>query len=214
MRECFACRKSKQRESTICRQLLHPRQHVLHQFRFKKISATHYCNDITPKEIHPMSLQCPRCHSPKVASFHHAMKVGAVIGTVGGAARGVSAALAGGQAGAALGAFAGPVGVTLGSVSGAILGGLAGGAGGCALGAQLGESLTDTSWPTTSACSAVTASTCRPDLALPPLSIHIAGTVLRSAQHVMPACTQRNLNHGSSRRNYGLRWRCSLAWSG
>ena len=27
-----------------------------------------------------MSLQCPRCHSPKVASFHHAMKTGAAIG--------------------------------------------------------------------------------------------------------------------------------------
>ncbi len=39
-----------------------------------------------------MSLQCPRCLSPKVASFHHAMKVGAAIGTVGGVARGVSAA--------------------------------------------------------------------------------------------------------------------------
>ena len=37
-----------------------------------------------------MSLQCPRCNSPKVASFHHAMKVGAAIGTLGGAARGVS----------------------------------------------------------------------------------------------------------------------------
>ncbi len=56
-----------------------------------------------------MSLQCPRCHSPKVASFHHAMKAGAAIGTVGGVARGVSAALAGSQAGAAIGAFAGPV---------------------------------------------------------------------------------------------------------
>lgn len=49
-----------------------------------------------------MSLQCPRCHSPKVASFHHAMKAGAAIGAVGGLARGVSAALAGGKAGAAL----------------------------------------------------------------------------------------------------------------
>ena len=71
-----------------------------------------------------MSLQCPRCHSPKVASFHHAMKAGAAIGAVGGLARGVSAALAGGKAGAALGLIAGPVGITLGSVSGAILGGL------------------------------------------------------------------------------------------
>lgn len=69
-----------------------------------------------------MSLQCPRCHSPKVASFHHAMKAGAAIGAVGGLARGVSAALAGGKAGAALGLIAGPVGITLGSVSGAILG--------------------------------------------------------------------------------------------
>src|SRR5690606_35883937 len=109
--------------------------------RLKKISALHNSSDITTKEVRPMSLQCPRCHSPKVASFHHAMKVGAAIGTVGGVARGVSAALAGGQAGAAIGAFAGPVGITLGSVSGAILGGLAGGVGGCALGAQLGESL-------------------------------------------------------------------------
>ena len=92
-----------------------------------------------------MSLQCPRCHSPKVASFHHAMKVGAAIGIVGGVARGVSAAMAGGQAGAAIGALAGPVGITLASVSGAILGGLA------------------TSWPTTSVCSAVIASICRPD---------------------------------------------------
>lgn len=53
-----------------------------------------------------MSLQCPRCHSPKVASFHHAMKVGAAIGTVGGAARGV--ALAGGQAGALMALLPGP----------------------------------------------------------------------------------------------------------
>jgi hypothetical protein len=109
--------------------------------RFEKISTTHYRNDISPKEVRPMSLQCPRCNSPKIASFHHAMKVGAAIGTVGGVARGVSAALAGGQAGAVLGTFAGPVGITLGSVSGAILGGLAGGVGGCVLGAQLGESL-------------------------------------------------------------------------
>lgn len=56
-----------------------------------------------------MSLHCPRCHSPKVASFHHAMKVSAAIGTVGGVARGVSAALAGSQAGAAIGALAGPI---------------------------------------------------------------------------------------------------------
>lgn len=48
-----------------------------------------------------MSLQCPRRHSPKVAPFHHAMKVGAAIGTVGSVARDVSAALAGGQAGVA-----------------------------------------------------------------------------------------------------------------
>jgi hypothetical protein len=109
--------------------------------QLKSISVTHYCNDITTKKVHPMSLHCPRCHSPKVASFHHAMKVGAAIGTLGGAARGISAALAGSQAGALVGAFAGPVGITLGSVSGAIFGGLAGGVGGCALGAQLGDTL-------------------------------------------------------------------------
>jgi hypothetical protein len=109
--------------------------------QFKKISTTHNCNDITTNKVLPMSLHCPRCHSPKVASFHHAMKIGATIGTLGGAVRGVSAALAGGQAGALIGAFAGPVGITLGSVSGAILGGLAGGVGGCALGAQLGDTL-------------------------------------------------------------------------
>ncbi len=28
----------------------------------------------------------------------------------------------------------------------------------------------------------------------------------------MPACIQRNLTHSSSRRNYGLRWRCTVAW--
>ena len=88
-----------------------------------------------------MSLQCPRCHSPKVASFHHAMKAGAAIGAVGGLARGVSAALAGGKAGAAIGVITGPVGITLGSVSGAILRVLAGGAVDFALGAQLGETL-------------------------------------------------------------------------
>ncbi len=54
-----------------------------------------------------MSLQCPRCNSPKIASLHPAMKIGALVGTVGGAARGASAALAGGQAGAAVGAIAG-----------------------------------------------------------------------------------------------------------
>ncbi|MGF6359845.1 hypothetical protein ABH907_001509 [Pseudomonas frederiksbergensis] len=109
--------------------------------RFKKISTTHYRNDITSTEFRTMSLQCPRCHSPKVASFHHAMKIGAAVGTVGGAARGASAALAAGQVGASVGAIAGPLGISLGTVSGAILGGLAGGAGGCALGAQLGEKL-------------------------------------------------------------------------
>ena len=88
-----------------------------------------------------MSLHCPRCHSTKVASFHHAMKIGAAIGTVGGAARGVSSALAVGQFGAAVGAIAGPLGITLGAISGAVLGGLAGGAGRCALGGQLGEKL-------------------------------------------------------------------------
>lgn len=71
-----------------------------------------------------MSLQCPRCHSPKFDSFHHAMKIGAIIGTVGGATRGVSAALAGSQAGAIIGAIAGPLGITLGSISGALCSGL------------------------------------------------------------------------------------------
>jgi hypothetical protein len=113
----------------------------MRQFRFKKISTTHYRNDITPKEIHLMSLQCPRCHSPKVASFHHAMKITAAVGAVGGVARGISAALAGGQVGTSVGAIAGPISITLGSASRAILGGLAGGMGGCALGAQLGEKL-------------------------------------------------------------------------
>jgi hypothetical protein len=116
-------------------------QHTNIQARLQKISNLHNCNDITTKEFRPMSLHCPRCHSPKVASFHHAMKVGAAIGTLGGAARGISAALAGSQAGALVGAFAGPFGITLGYVSGAILGGLAGGVGGCALGAQLGDTL-------------------------------------------------------------------------
>ena len=51
-----------------------------------------------------MSLQCPRCNSPKIASLHPAMKIGALVGTVGGAARGASAALAGGVGGCALGA--------------------------------------------------------------------------------------------------------------
>jgi hypothetical protein len=108
---------------------------------FQYFSSTHNCNDITITKVRPMSLQCPRCRSPKVASFHHAMKIAAAVGTVGGAARGISAALAGGQAGAAIGAIAGPVGITVGSISGAILGGLAGGVGGCALGAQLGHKL-------------------------------------------------------------------------
>lgn len=44
-----------------------------------------------------MSLQCPHCHSSKVASFNQAMKIVAAVGTVGGAARGASAALAGSQ---------------------------------------------------------------------------------------------------------------------
>jgi hypothetical protein len=109
--------------------------------QLKNISILHNSYDITTKELRPMSLQCTRCHSPKVVSFHHAMKITAAVGTVGGAARGISAALAGGQAGAAIGAIAGPVGITIGSVSGAILGGLAGGVSGCALGAQLGEKL-------------------------------------------------------------------------
>ena len=39
-----------------------------------------------------MSLQCPRCNSPKIASFHRAMKITAAIGAVGGAARGANAA--------------------------------------------------------------------------------------------------------------------------
>ena len=108
---------------------------------FEKISATHYCHDITIKKVHPMSLQCPQCQSFKVVSFHHAMKIAAAVGTIGGAARGVSAALAGGQAGASIGAIAGPIGITIGATSGAILGGLVGGVGGCALGAQLGEKL-------------------------------------------------------------------------
>jgi hypothetical protein len=110
-------------------------------FRFNLFVTTHNCNDITTKKVRPMSLQCPRCHSPQIASFHQAMKVGAAIGTLGGVARGVSAALAGGQAGALIGTIAGPFGITLGYVSGAILGGLAGGVGGCALGAQLGDTL-------------------------------------------------------------------------
>ena len=88
-----------------------------------------------------MSLQCPRCNSPKIASLHQAMKIAAVLGTVGGAARGVSAAPPPPPPPATVGAIAGPFGVTLCAVSGAILGGLVGGAGGCALGAQLGDKL-------------------------------------------------------------------------
>jgi hypothetical protein len=114
---------------------------IRHSIQLKKITALHHCFDIPTMELHTMSLQCPRCNSPKIASFHQAMKIAAAIGTVGGAARGVSAALAGGQAGATVGVIAGPLGVTLGAVSGAILGGLVGGAGGCALGAQLGDKL-------------------------------------------------------------------------
>lgn len=107
----------------------------------KENSVLHHCHDIHPMELRTMSLQCPLCNSPKIASLQTAMKIGAAVGTVGGAARGASAALAAGQVGASVGAIAGPLGITLGTVSGAILGGLAGGAGGCALGAQLGEKL-------------------------------------------------------------------------
>jgi hypothetical protein len=107
----------------------------------KKSSVLHHCYDIHPMELRTMSLHCPLCNSPKIASLQTAMKIGAAVGTVGGAARGASAALAAGQVGASVGAIAGPLGITLGTVSGAILGGLAGGAGGCALGAQLGEKL-------------------------------------------------------------------------
>lgn len=106
---------------------------------FQKISVTHHCHDIPLTEIYVMSLQCPLCSSPKIASLRTAMKIGAA----GGAARGASVALTGSQVGAAVavGLAAGPIGITLGTVAGAILGGLAGGAGGCALGAQLGEKL-------------------------------------------------------------------------
>ena len=109
--------------------------------QLKNNSVTHHRNDIPTMEFQTMSLQCPRCNSPKIASLHQAMKISAAIGTLGGAARGASAALAGSQAGALIGAMTGPVGITLGSVSSAILGGLAGSVGGCALGAQLGDSL-------------------------------------------------------------------------
>lgn len=84
-----------------------------------------------------MSLKCPSCNSPEIASLRTAMKITAALGVMGGAARGVRAALAGGQ----VSAIAGPIGITLGTVSGAILGGLAGGVGGCALGSQFGEML-------------------------------------------------------------------------
>lgn len=73
-------------------------------------SAIHHCFDIPITELQLMSLQCPRCHSPKIACFHQAMKIAAAIGGVGGVARGVSAALAGGQVGATVGAIAGPLG--------------------------------------------------------------------------------------------------------
>ncbi len=107
-----------------------------------------------------MSLQCPRCHSPKVASFHHAMKVGAAIGTVGGVARGVIAALAGGQAGALIGAIAGPVGISLGSVSGQSSEALPAVLAAAHSAPNWVSRLIATSWPTTSACSAATASIC------------------------------------------------------
>ena len=88
-----------------------------------------------------MSLHCPRCHAPKIATLHHAMKITAAIGAIGGATRGVSAALAGGQTCAFIGTVGGPIGITLGAISGAILGGLIVGVGGCTLGAQLGDKL-------------------------------------------------------------------------
>ncbi|MNT82303.1 hypothetical protein D3C72_2220170 [compost metagenome] len=65
--------------------------------RFEKFSAPYNRNDITTKKVPTMSLQCPRCHSPKITAFHHAMKIAAAVGTVGGAALGVSTALAGGH---------------------------------------------------------------------------------------------------------------------
>lgn len=74
---------------------------ILKSHSIQKTSALHNRNDITTKQVRPLSLPRPRCHSPKVAPFHHAMKVGAAIGNVGSVARGVSAALAGGQAGVA-----------------------------------------------------------------------------------------------------------------
>lgn len=49
-----------------------------------------------------MSLQCPRCHSSKVASFHHAMKTGAAIGAVGGLAGSVGGCAIGAQLGESL----------------------------------------------------------------------------------------------------------------
>src|SRR3990167_5032517 len=104
-----------------------------HMISFEIFLDLHNSNDIHTMELRTMSLHCPRCNSPKIASFSHAMKVAAAIGTVGGAARGASAAL--------VGAIAGPLGIPLGTVSGAFLGSLAGGVGGCVLGAQLGEKL-------------------------------------------------------------------------
>lgn len=85
--------------------------------QLKNNSVTHRRNDIPTMEFQTMSLQCPRCNSPKIASLHQAMKISAAIGTLDGAARGSSAALAGSQTGALIGAMAGPVGITLGSVS-------------------------------------------------------------------------------------------------
>lgn len=110
-----------------------------------------------------MSLQCPRCHSPKVASFHHAMRPARpsapwavslvasvlpwlVVGPVRRSAHSPGRSVSPSAPCLAPSSAAWPAGwvavhLVLSSVSHS----------------------TVTSWPITFACSAVTVSTCRPD---------------------------------------------------
>lgn len=58
-----------------------------------------------PRSLKPSHFSPPL--PPKVTSFHHELKIAAVVSAIGGAAPGAGPALAGGQAGTVIGVVAG-----------------------------------------------------------------------------------------------------------
>lgn len=69
-----------------------------------------------------MSLQCPLCCSPKIASSQTSLRINASAGLLGGAVHVISQALTRNQIGLIAGALGGALGIVLGAAAGSVFG--------------------------------------------------------------------------------------------